>query len=336
MVASVSRAILAGIEVPYALSVAWRNRRYDRGQAETYSAGVPVISVGNLTLGGTGKTPMVRWIAQHVQALGRRVAILSRGYGTSTGNRNDEALELESTAPEILHLQNPDRVAAAQIAVRDHRIDTIVLDDGFQHRRLARDLDIVLLDATNPFGYGRIFPRGLLRESALGLARANGIVLSRADVIDPESRLEIQKQVERLAPRAFWCEASHAPQSLVNTMGDRQSWTLLEGEPVAAFCGIGSPLGFRRTLESCGIHVAAWRVFPDHHSYSARDIAALANWAQTAGTTAVLCTQKDLVKINQHRLGNLPLWAMAIEIEFHIGLEWMHQAVDRILLPPKS
>ncbi len=185
--AAVVRGAAALVEPFYAAAVRRRNRRYDRRAAAAHSAGVPVVSVGNLTLGGTGKTPMVRWIAQWFHSRGVRVAVVSRGYGSKAGRANDEALELERLLPDVPRLQNPDRVAAAREAAESLGCRAIVLDDGFQHRRIARDLDIVLLDATEPFGFGHVFPRGTLREPIEGLRRAGVVVLSAPICSTPSS-----------------------------------------------------------------------------------------------------------------------------------------------------
>ena len=160
--ASVARAALAGLELPYGAAMQLRNWRFDRGWG-VCQASVPVVSVGNLTLGGTGKTPFVGWLAAEFQSRGLTPALVSRGYGARTGP-NDEALELAARLPGLTHIQNPDRVAGAQRAVREHEASVVLLDDGFQHRRLHRDRDIVLVDGLEPFGYGRVFPRGTLRE----------------------------------------------------------------------------------------------------------------------------------------------------------------------------
>ncbi len=199
-VAAVLRGALGLAEPCYAAAVRWRNRRYDRGAATVHRVGVPVLSVGNLTLGGTGKTPMVRWLAQWFHNRGARVAVVSRGYGAKVGNANDEALELRRLLPDVPHLENPDRVAAAREAVATLGCQAILLDDGFQHRRIARDLDIVLLDALAPFGFGHVFPRGTLREPLAGLRRADAVVLSRADLLDSSEREEIWQTVRAHAP----------------------------------------------------------------------------------------------------------------------------------------
>jgi tetraacyldisaccharide 4'-kinase len=154
--AAALRTLLRVVETPYTLAVNWRNRRYDRGRAEVQRATVPVVSVGNLSLGGTGKTPLVKWLARWFTERGLRVGIVSRGYGASEGQSNDEARELALALPDVPHVQNRDRGAASQQAVAEFHCQVILLDDGFQHRRLARDLDIVLLDALEPFGFGHV------------------------------------------------------------------------------------------------------------------------------------------------------------------------------------
>ena len=311
------RAALRVAEVPYALAVRYRNRRYSTGAAEIHHAGVPVISVGNLTLGGTGKTPLVEWIARQLRHRDVRVGIVSRGYGAEAGGYNDEAMELELALPDVPHVQNPNRVDAARVAVEELGMQAIVLDDGFQHRRLARDLDVVLLDASEPFGFDHVFPRGTLREPVSGLARADVIVLSRADMIDDDRRAIVRERALKWAPAAIWCEVEHRPLGLVNSTGQHVETDVLCGKRVAAFCGIGNPAGFRHTLESMDCQIAAWREFPDHHNYTRDDVASLSQWALQADV--LVCTRKDLVKLRAPTLGGVALWAVSIETAFHEG-----------------
>jgi tetraacyldisaccharide 4'-kinase len=337
------------IEVPYAFAMSWRNRRYDRGGKAIQKVGVPVVSVGNITLGGTGKTPLVQWIARWFRAHQVRVCIVSRGYRAEQGGMNDEARELEQNLPDVPHLQNPDRVAAAMTAIEELETQLIILDDGFQHRRIARDLDIVLIDALEPFGYDHVFPRGALREPLAGLRRADVIILSRADVLDQPQREAVRNRVRRYAPNSIWAEIRHAAKGLISeggtgsasgthstgiasgtpgsdTLGtgiasgtQRHTLDSLRDMPVAAFCGLGNPAGFRHTIETCGYRLADFREFPDHHCYSRADIEDLAAWAERLNAGAVLCTHKDLVKIGLNHLGKLPLWAVQVEIEFLTG-----------------
>lgn len=313
------RTILAGAELPYYLGVCWRNRRFDRQSKLVHHVRVPVISVGNLTLGGTGKTPMVAWIARRLREHGVRVTLISRGYGAEAGTRNDEAIELERRLPDVPHLQDPDRVAAAAIAIDELGCQMILLDDAFQHRRIHRDLDIVLIDALEPFGFEHVFPRGTLREPLIGLQRAHAVVLTRADMIDRQQRDAIRHRVAQLAPQAPWAEVIHAPEELLASNGDTESLDQLQGQSVAAFCGIGNPAGFRHTLNACGYDVVAMKEFPDHHRYQRDDIEALTQWAQQTGAIAVVCTAKDLVKIGVESLGSLPLRALTIGMQFLEG-----------------
>ena len=316
--ATVARGALRMAEFPYSFAMRRRNLGYDSGRRPSFAADVSVVSVGNLTLGGTGKTPLVEWIARHFRQQQVRVAIVSRGYGATDGASNDESLELQERLPDVPLVQNPDRVAGAATAVEELDCQLIVLDDGFQHRRLRRNLDIVLLDALEPFGFEHVFPRGTLREPIAGLARANVVVLSRADMIDASQRAAIRNRVQTLAPIAVWAEAIHAPRQL-RGQSDIAPLTSLAGQKVAAFCGIGNPAGFRHTLANCQIEVAAWREFPDHHAYRREDVEQLVRWADASEGTAVVCTHKDLVKLQVARLGQRPLWALEIGLSLTEG-----------------
>ncbi len=317
--AGLLRGLLWLTEIPYAGFMRRRNRAFDSGRLKSHRAEAPVVSVGNLTLGGTGKTPMVLWLAHWFARLGIKVALVSRGYKASGDSRNDEALELEQSLPDVPHLQNSDRVAAARQAVKEHECRLILLDDGFQHRRLARDLDIVLLDALEPFGFGHVFPRGTLREPLDAFARAQVAVLTRADLADEAERARIRGIVECYAPKIVWAECRHAPRTLISAGGKREEFASLRGRRVAAFCGIGNPAGFRHTLDQCGCSVVAWREFPDHHRYTRDELNDLARWGNTHRADALVCTLKDLVKLNVAAAGNIPLWAVQIELEFLYG-----------------
>lgn len=331
-VASGLRAMLRVAEVPYTAVVSWRNRRFDRVDTSSVGVEVPVISVGNLTLGGTGKTPLVEWIAQRLREQNLRVAIVSRGYGAEDGKRNDEALQLEQSLPDVPHLQNRDRVAAARVAIDELDMQCLVLDDGFQHRRLRRDLDIVLLDACEPFGHDHVFPRGTLREPLGGIRRAQVVILSRADLVDAAQREAIQRRVTQLHPQAKWLEACHQPRSFLAAGGAEHPIGSLRGQRVAAFCGIGNPQGFRHTLDSTGAQVVEFRAFPDHHLYTRDDIESLTRWAEVANVEAVLCTHKDLVKIGANRLGSHPLWALTIGLTFTVGEELLDERLKQVVV----
>ena len=318
-------------EGPYTLAVGWRNRRYDVDPKRVRRAAVPVISVGNLTLGGTGKTPLVEWIARWLGRHGVRVTVISRGYGAKAGAKNDEALELEQKLPDVPHLQSPDRVEAAERAIEELGCELIVLDDAFQHRRIHRDLDIVLLDALEPFGFGHVFPRGTLREPPSGLRRADVVLLSRSDLLDEAERDRIRRQVHRHAPKASWGELTHAPRVLQSSSGREASVESLTGRAVAAFCGVGNPSGFRHTLKSCGYQLAGFREFPDHHPYGRADVESLIRWADELDVEAIVCTHKDLVKLGVDELGRHPLWAVVIGVELVVGQEELESKLAALL-----
>lgn len=328
--ATVARAALRVLEIPYTQVTNLRNRRFDNHRAEIVNVDVPVISVGNLTLGGTGKTPVIEWLARWLRQRHVRVSIVSRGYGAQQMQRNDEALELERKLPDVPHLQNPDRVAAALTAIDELDSECILLDDGFQHRRLHRDLDVVLLDALEPFGYGHVFPRGALRESPRGLARADVVILSRADAVSDQTRSKIQRQAAQLAPDAVWLEACHRPRALDNwRLGELP---LDENAPqVAAFCGIGNPAGFRHTLASAGYDVVAFREFADHFAYDRATVDDLEKWADPLDVRRVLCTQKDLVKLQLDRLGRHSLEALSIGIDFTTSVVELESLLSALL-----
>jgi tetraacyldisaccharide 4'-kinase len=313
-----------------------RNRQYDLQRKAIERVGVPVISVGNLTLGGTGKTPLVEWICRWVQNQGLAVAIVSRGYKASPNAVNDEAAELAERLPGVPLIQNPDRAAGARRAIEEFNAQVIVLDDGFQHRRIARDLDIVLVDSTEPFGFEHVFPRGTLREPLAGLTRAHCVVLSRADMSPFADRQRIRARVQKLAPVAAWAESVHQPLTLRAASGAEVPLESLRGCRVAALAGIGNPSGFRHTLAACGYDVGLFREFPDHHAYPTRDIESLEKWAEQAEVAAVLCTSKDLVKIARDRLGDKPLWAVRIALAFTEGQSELEGKLRWALAPAAS
>ena len=315
----------------YGLGVRLRNWSFDRGFSKCASAPVPVVSVGNLTLGGTGKTPCVEYVARFFRGQDRRVAILSRGYGAEQGC-NDEALVLEENLPDVPHLQGPDRAALARTAVEELESEVLVLDDGFQHRRLRRDLDLVLLDATCPWGHGHLFPRGLLREPPGSLRRADMVLLSRCDQAPPETVARLRQEVQRWAPNVPVAETTHQPAAWVNGSRATTLQSALGGRPVAGFCGLGNPDAFRRTLAGLDMTVIAWRSYPDHHGYTREDVEALRSWAQQLPRDAIVATtQKDLVKIRLERLADKELWALQIQLEVRSGRAELERKLSEVM-----
>jgi tetraacyldisaccharide 4'-kinase len=336
--AAAGRCVLGAAAIAYRLGVVLRNRAYDCGWWLSFRAAVPVVSVGNVTLGGTGKTPMVEYVARWYRARGLRVVILSRGYGRVAG-LNDEGRVLDENLPDVPHLQDRDRARLAQVAIEELEPDLLLLDDGFQHRRLGRDLDLVLLDALDPFGLGRMCPRGLLREPPAALRRASVVVLSRADLVSAADRAAIRRRAEWYAGAGLgqgqgpfrWVEAAHAPRDLIDACGQTRPLGDLRQQGLAAFCGIGNPEGFRRTLEAQGARLLGLRTFPDHHAYAAADVAWLAGWVRDLGAELVLTTQKDLVKLRTAALGPIPLLALRIGLEIAHGADTLDAALSSLL-----
>jgi tetraacyldisaccharide 4'-kinase len=308
-----------------------RNRRFDDGRLPIEKVDVPVISVGNLTLGGTGKTPMVEWLARWFQHRGLKVSLISRGYKSAGNDQNDEARELEKQLPGVAHWQNPDRVAAARVAISEFGTEVIILDDAFQHRRIARDLDLVLIDALEPFGFGHVFPRGTLREPLAGLGRGGVVVLTRADMVSETARARIRGIVEMHAPQALWAECIHAPRLLLSSGGNEESLSSLNGRRVAAFCGLGNPAGFRHTLEACRCEMVGWREFPDHFAYGSRDIEELNTWASAQNAEMLVCTHKDLVKLPLDQIDGKPLRALIVGMEFLIGQDVLESKLHELI-----
>lgn len=328
---ALQRLGLSAASIPYGIAVRLRNLGYDRGWLRTQRVSAPIVCVGNLTVGGTGKTPFVEHVAGYYRRRDVRVAVLSRGYGAETGP-NDEALVLEENLPDVPHLQGKDRVALALSAIEELESELLVLDDGFQHRRLCRDLDLVLIDATAPWGYGRLLPRGLLREPLRGLRRAHLIALTRCDQVNEADKARLRQEVVRLAPDVPVIETTHRPVELVNSDGATAALDTLRGRPVAAFCGVGNPESFRRTLTDCGADVIAFRSYPDHHAYTRANVDDLRDWARRLPPDCqVVVTQKDLVKLRLPRLGDLPLWALRIRLHVETGAEELERLLEKAL-----
>jgi len=317
MAAAMLRGGLRILEVPYSSVMFLRNLLYDQRMLPIRRFPVPIISVGNLTLGGTGKSPMTAWLCQFFIEQNRHPGLVSRGYGTVADQSNDEFLELARRFPAIPHLQHTRRAEAIQKLLHTEQVDVVILDDAFQHRQVARDIDIVLLDATAPFGFGHVFPRGTLREPLGSLHRADVALLTRSDLADEEERQKIRQQVLAINPKIIWGETIHVPTALMSLdSSSAESIDLVRGQSALAFCGIGNPSAFRKTLEQCGVRVEKLIPFPDHYWYTPRDIDELARTAKELSSSFILCTMKDLVKLKQPECAGLPLRAVAVEIRF--------------------
>ena len=307
----------------------WRLRDLFRKQPIKLSR--PVISVGNLTVGGTGKTPAVAWIARWLRDRDIQVTLLSRGYGADDNRQNDEALLLEELLPDVPHLQGPNRAEIGKTAIDELESQLLLLDDGFQHRGLARDLDLVLVDATCPWGYGHLLPRGLLREPVSGLNRAHAVLLTRCDQTDASKLVELRGWLARRFPKLPIILTRHSAVGLTcEGQEELLPIALLEGKQVAAFSGIGRPEAFRKTLEQMGARVIDQRVFPDHFAYDRDSVRELRHWASSLPEgTLMACTRKDLVKLGLADLGGRPLYAPHVELEILEGLETLEGLLEK-------
>ncbi|MDQ3439562.1 MAG: tetraacyldisaccharide 4'-kinase, partial [Planctomycetota bacterium] len=288
------RGALAIVEPFYAGAMMARNRFYDTGIFKAHRLSRPVISVGNLTAGGTGKTPVVRWLAEQLIARGRHPAVLLRGYRQRGAAFSDEQQLMESYLRDVPIVANPDRRAGVTMAIeRQPGTDLILLDDAFQHRKVARDVDLVLINAADPFGFGHVHPRGLLREPMHGLRRADAVILTRCDAVDAKHLDAIEARIGSLAAKTPMFRTVHAMTGL------RRASTATGGpvdEPISSLVGrkffsvsgIGSPKTFHDQLARGGGQPVGSRAFPDHHEYAESDLAALVRDASAAGAQVLL------------------------------------------------
>ncbi len=314
--AACARLALLVLTVPYRAIMAVRNAAYDHGWISVHRVNVPVVAIGNLTTGGTGKTPVVAMVVQALLDAGLRPGIVSRGYRADTSGTNDEKRVLDHLCPGVPHQQNSDRVATASQLVRSGSVDVVVLDDAFQHRRIHRDLNVVLIDATCPFGHGDLLPRGLLREPLRSLRRADVVLITRANLADETSLHRVEAAVQRhnanLCDRIF--RVSFRPTALVTGSNQQHDLSGVTGRRVVVATAIGNPENFVATCEQLGAKVVASRFFPDHHHFSAADVAEVMQLAEANGCERVLVTMKDLVKLPPE---NAHIAAVQIQTAFH-------------------
>lgn len=312
----------------YGLGVRLRNRSYRSGALKTFDVGVPVISVGNLTTGGTGKTPLVKWLATKLATNERRVCILTRGYRRNSSGRvvvsdnqtlratvaeaGDEpflmARELEGRAAVIC---DANRVAAAEWAIENLGSEVFILDDAFQHQRIRRDFNILTVDATNPWGNRKLLPTGILREPISQLARADCIVITRADEAETSG---VNAEIKSLANDIPIFTSRIKLDQTRPLSGPDQSNVSLPQSRAAAFCGIGNPNSFFSLLRREGVDIVHTRAFRDHYRYTQGNIDLLVSDASARGATALVTTAKDAVKLSGLRF-DLPCFVANVSIE---------------------
>src|SRR5271156_3698953 len=313
---TLKQSLLWPLSLPYGAVAHLRARAYRKGILKKQHLNGTVISVGNLTTGGTGKTPMVLAIAERLLAEGKNVGILTRGYrgekippssknnsATAAATTNASATTISTTSDEVRLLQSRlgDRVQFGVGANRyeqgrelaKHGVNWFVLDDGFQHLQLARDVDIVLIDATNPFSGGRLLPAGRLREPRSALARADIIVIprsTRAPAIESAIRRDSAAPIFYARPKL----------DAIHSFADGQLGGAVAPDALPklfAFCGIGNPAAFLNDLRAWGLDIVGHKLFPDHHRYTAADRQEILQQATKAGAGALICTEKDLYNL---------------------------------------
>lgn len=323
------------ISIIYRLLLRLRGFAYDTGFLERKKIKPFVISIGNITVGGTGKTPAVISIAQFLKKSGSNPVVISRGYGrrdesaiitvsdgvrmlTDAESGGDEPVLIAEKTKNIPVVVGSDRWEAALIARDLFPVDTVILDDGFQHIRLHRDLDIVLVDARRPFGNYRLFPAGILREPLSSLSRAHIVLITGSDRV-PE--LEALKHEIGQYTEADIFTSCHIPVDVeAAATGERLHLSTLQGTKVLAFCGIARPQSFLEMLGVLGAEVISESLFPDHYQYSASDLDIIFKTAAAKGINMIITTEKDIMRLRG--LNTTGIWALRIELKINENNGW--------------
>jgi tetraacyldisaccharide 4'-kinase len=342
----------------YSLAVRLRNFLYSKGWLKAHRVNAVVLSIGNITTGGTGKTPLVVWLYNLITQNSKfktqhyNCAILTRGYKSRRAScvmrraknerdarhaiRNteiDEPAILIESCPKARVIVNPDRVAGAAEAVGKFGAKALVMDDGFQHRRLGRDLDIVTIDATRPFGYGNMLPAGLLREPLVALKRANTVVITRCDQTTEAKLTQIEEKLQQVNPNIIIARSIHAAVCVKSTNDKEVSLEELKDKKIFAFCGIGNPEAFLNTIKALGSELAGSKVYNDHHQYTDDCLADIYRQATRLKADLILTTQKDWTKITRLAPAkkDVPLAYLAIEIKFLAGEDKLTGLIENAL-----
>jgi len=346
---------LKALSFVFAGIVSIRYVLYHTGILRRFPLGIQVISIGNVTAGGTGKTPVTEIFARTLQAEGRKVAILSRGYRrkeaplwirlftqvvtpplvVSDGRRvlldaatgGDEPYMLASNLPGVAVVVDRDRVKAGRYAVKRLGCDTIILDDGFQYQKLKHSLEVVLVDSTNPFGNGNMLPRGILREPIRNLSRADIIFLTkcRGDVS------AVREEVRKYNSKAKIVECNHTPQSLKDVWSREEyplSW--LTGKTTCTLSGIASPKGFENSLRQLGAKVVWCERYADHHRYDSTEVLYALNRSADMGADALVTTEKDAVRFPRLETSPIRCLYLRIAIEILSGADSFNSIIDQI------
>jgi tetraacyldisaccharide 4'-kinase len=313
------------LSLAYASSTRLRAWLYKHHWLKQKRLNRPVISVGNITVGGTGKTPMVMWLAERLFAEGKRVAILSRGYRGSQGTSDEIELMKQRLQGRAMFGVGPDRYGEGQ-RLESADVDVYLLDDGFQHLQLARDVDIVLVDSTSPLRHEFVLPAGPLREPLSSLRRAHVVVLTRTGQSSPAFSV-----IQEPSPLPAYAGST-------KLLGFRRLSPGNSQEPLSpsltgsffAFCGIGNPAAFFADLERWGLQLAGRRIFRDHHRYTHEEIAELERAAESAGSSALVTTEKDAQNIPTSPSCRVPIEIAVVALEIRDEKQFLRDLYHRI------
>src|SRR5574342_98337 len=307
-----------------------RSASYRIGLLSTRGLDAPVISIGNVTVGGTGKTPLAEVVVLALREMGARPALISRGYGRRTsgvrivaddggprlGPRDggDEPVLLAERLPGVPIVVGESRYEAGAVAVGTCFANALVLDDGFQHRTLHKDLDIVVVSGSDPWGNGRLFPRGSLREPLSALRRAGLVVVTNPPTA--AATREVDRVLRRRGSAATVLSGVYRPTALWRgDHGRADAPEAVRGRKVFMLAGLAAPAGFVATAESLGADVTGLAEFPDHHWYTPDDLARVAARARETEAEAVLTTEKDWVRLREVPRGNVPFWVLSVRVD---------------------
>lgn len=278
-----------------------------------------VISVGNITLGGTGKTALVEYLAAKLSQKGNKVAVLSRGYQRDekqpgAQGMGDEPAMLQKKLPHVPVIVDKDRLKASARAIKDYAVDTLILDDGLQQWRIFKDLEVVTIDSRNPFGNSRLLPAGFLREPFSALNRSDIFVLTQ---VDPgQDTAGLTARLKQLNPRALIVESRHKPEgfSNLNKPDEILSIDSFKGKSTVVFSGIGNPQAFENTVCSLGINIAEALRFADHHDYTQVDLDGIIKCARDRNLDTIITTEKDAVKIVRLKFDDMRILSLNIKL----------------------
>ncbi|MGD2094783.1 MAG: tetraacyldisaccharide 4'-kinase [Phycisphaerales bacterium] len=340
LTATILRLLLYAASEVYSTIIRIRNHLYSKGWLKTHRTNAAVISIGNITTGGTGKTPLVVWLCNQLTK-NYKVAILTRGYKSSaqeSQNYRDEPAILAESCPQAKVIVNPDRVAGAAEAINKFGANVLIMDDGFQHRRLGRDLDIIAIDATVPFGYDKMLPAGLLREPINSLKRADAAVITRCDQVTETELGQIEKNLGIINPDMLIAKSIHTPAYIKSENNKEIGLEQIKGKEIFAFCGIGNPEAFLNTIRQLGGKLLGSKVFNDHYHYTDNCLSDIYKRAEFLKVDLILTTQKDWTKIISD-LGfrisdsesSISLAYIGIEIEFLAGEDKLRDLIENAL-----